>query len=312
MLRIVKLKNDTADDAVWVGQTILMGAYYTLNESEISIWQTNSTVFADVGNGNLIVNDGTDDIIDPTIGWSWLLGDIMPKSDLGDKLAIHSSTKPAIAGKEFYLVWTGAGDDVSGSPPTIADGTMLQFSMTTGIPEVTIEARFAPDFGDVYIHEGYAKWEGGGLGDYISASVIADPTQLQTSVNLDLEISDNWVKYASGGVGTGTHGFAGNPVLIKRSKSKDGDWDYDTVNGLTPNVSGTGLYKISDIEREVHKYINKIPTPGNSYGYTILTSDETAELPVGYFLRIIVYNVSNTVWDASVFMEVYREQTASS
>ncbi len=235
---------------------------------------------------------------------------LLPFSDLGNKLAIHSSTKPAITDKDFYLVWTGAGDDVSGSPVTIADGPMLQFSMEPGTATVSVEARFAPEFGDVYIHEGYAKWDNAGLGDYMNASVVTDATQLQTTINLDLEIVDNWVKFATGGAGTGTHGFAASPVLLKRTKSKDGDWNYDEINGLTPNILGTGLYKISDIEREVHKYINKIPTFGSSYGYTNLTSDETAYLPPGYFLRITVHNISNTTWNACVFMEVFREQTA--
>ncbi len=139
---------------------------------------------------------------------------------------------------------------------------------------------------------------------------MASPTLLQPAVNLDLEITDNWVHLAAGGPGTGTHGFAASPVLLKRSKSMDGHWDYDEVNGLTPNMAGTGLYKISDIERAVHRYINKIPTRGSSYGYTTLTSDESAWLPPGYFIRVTAHNVSDTAWNACVFMEVFREQTA--
>lgn len=234
----------------------------------------------------------------------------LPFSELGNKLAIHSSTKPSKAGKEYYLVWTGAGDNVTGSPVTLGDGELMQFALDVSIPKHSIDVKFASDFGDVYIHEGYAKWENGGIGDHICAAVIASPTALQTSVNLDLEIVNNWVKYASGGAGTGTHGFAATPILLKRSKSTDGDWDYDSVNGLVPNSLGTGMYKISDVERAVHKYINKIPTFGNSYGYTRLTSDETAFLPQGYFLRVTAHNVSDTKWTASIFMEVFREQTS--
>jgi len=199
---------------------------------------------------------------------------------------------------------------LAGSPQTLGDGEILQFALQPGTPNAFKEVRFSELFGDVYIHEGYAKWEDGGIGDNISASVFADPSPLQTSINLDLEIVDNWVKYASGGPGTGTHGFAGTPVLIRRSKSKDGDWDYDTVNGLLPNIAGTGGYKISDVEHVVHKYMNRIPTFGSSFGYTRLTSDETAYLPPGYFLRIHAYNVSDTAWTACVFIEVFREQTA--
>lgn len=121
---------------------------------------------------------------------------------------------------------------------------------------------------------------------------------------------DNWVVSASGSPSNATHGFAGNPILIPRTKSKDGDWDYDPVNGLVPNLNGTGAYKISSIERVVHKYINHIPTHMDSYGYTRLTSDEAAYLPPGYFLRIIIENRSDSNWNCCLFMEVYREQTA--
>jgi len=235
---------------------------------------------------------------------------LLPFSELGNKLAIHSSAKPAKDSKEFYLVLTGAGDDVTGSPSLLGDGELIQFTLAAGTPSKSIEVKFAPEYGDVYIHEGYAKWESGGIGDYITASVIAEPTMLQTAINLDLEIINNWVKLAAGGPGTGTHGFAATPILIRRSLSKDCDWDYDEINGLVPNTLGTGEYKISDIERSVHRYINKIPTDGSSYGYTQLTSDETAYLPPGYFLRITAYNISDTAWNCSVFMEVFRERTA--
>jgi len=235
----------------------------------------------------------------------------LPLSELGNKLAIHSSTKPAPPGnKEFYLVWTGAGDDVQSTPNVIGDGQMLQFTLTTGKPTESIEVHFSPDFGDVYVHEGYAKWENGGAGDYLEADVIASATPLQTVANKDLEIVDNWVKLAAGGPGTGTHGFAASPTLIKRSKSKDGNWDFSAETGLVPNISATGLYKISDIERAVHHYFNKIPTRGNSYGYENLTSDESAWLPPGYFIRVTANNVSDSDWLACVFMEVFREQTA--
>ena len=313
MSRIVKVKNNTGADATWVGQTITAGQYHDIPLADIVGWTSNDSVFMSVGNGGLIVNKGadiTDDIPNATDAWNWMLGDTMPMSDLGNKLAIHSSTKPAQANKEFYLVWTGAGDDLTTTPHTIADGPLLQFDLTNGTPNVSVDVYFSPDFGDVYIHEGYAKWENGGTGDHIDANIIASPSQFQTMANLDLEIVDNWVTYAAGGPGTGTHGFAATPILLKRTKSMDGDWNYDDINGLTPNMAGDGLYKISDTERAVHRYINKIPTRGSSFGYTTLTSDESAWLPPGYFVRITAHNVSDTTWNADVFMEVFREQTA--
>ena len=133
-------------------------------------------------------------------------------------------------------------------------------------------------------------------------------TPVQDAQNLDLVIEDDWIKYSPSGPGTGTHGFGGSPVLVPRSFSKDGDWDYDGTN-LTPNFTSTGGFKISSIERNVHRYINKIPCCGSCPTYFSMSSDETTELPAGYFLRINVHNVSNGTWHADVIMEMYRERT---
>jgi len=52
---------------------------------------------------------------------------------------------------------------------------------------------------------------------------------------------------------------------------------------------------------------------GTSATYFTMTSDETAELLVanGYFIRITIRNESNSAWNASVLMEIYRERTTS-
>ncbi len=228
----------------------------------------------------------------------------LPFSPLdGKKLAVHQSTKPQIDGITTYAVWGGAGDN-----GVIGDGELLDFELTPGKASETKTVEYSGTHGRVWVHEGYLKFEGGGHGDYISADILAKATALQTSVNLDLEITDNWVHLAAGGPGTGTHGFAGTPVLIPRPFSKDGDWDYDGTT-LSPNVAGTGEYKISDIIRTVHRYFNKIPCCGTCSAFFSMTSNETTEMPAGYYMEITAFNNSNTTWMASVIMEIYRQRT---
>lgn len=233
-----------------------------------------------------------------------------PISDIDNiKVAVHPSYKPFVEGKTTYAVWSGAGDNTTTGD--IGDGNTLEFNMTTGTALVTKDIKFHPDNGRVWIHEGYLKFEGGGSGDYICATFVSEPTPLQTSVNLDLEITDNWIHFAAGGAGTGTHGFADADkiALIPRDFSQDGDWDYDGTN-LTPNVGGTGAYKISDIERDVHTFINHIPCLGSSQTFFSMSSDETAELVANYFIRVSAHNISDTNWTAAAIMEIYRERTA--
>lgn len=238
----------------------------------------------------------------------------LPRSDLdNEKLSVHPSYKPNVPGKTTYAVWTGSGDDLSSSPPQIGKGPLLDFHMETqtGSPLVTqiVEKRveFAPEFGGVWIHEGYMRFENGGHGDFLCSEIQSYATALQTQANLTLYVDGDWVKYAIGSPNPATHGFAGTPVLVPRTFSNDGDWDYDGTN-LTPNLAGTGEYKISTKEQVVHRYFNRIPACGSS-PYFSFTSDETAYLPPGFFIVIRAHNASNTAWDASIMLEIYRERT---
>ena len=224
---------------------------------------------------------------------------------------MHSSPKPYVPGKRTYAVWTGCGDDIAGDD--IGDGPMVHLDAEAGVATKHVDVKFLPDAGRVWIHEGYLMFDNGGEGDFMSADIRAYATPLQQSVALDLELVDNgkgsnWVVFASGGPGTGTHGFNGTPVLLPRSFSHDGHWNYDGTN-LTPAPAQDGDFNICDAEMIVHRYINRIPTTGSSYGYFTMSSNETTELPAGYYMRIIQHNVSDTVWHASVIMEIYRERT---
>lgn len=322
MSRIVKLKNATGADRAWHGQTIIAGEYHDIS-METTEWANDTEVFASVGSGDLIVCTGmgiSDDISDSVKAWNWVLGDTLPISQtLEGKLAVHSSSKPEPNGIQTFAVWTGSGDDLTDGVPaedSIGNGDLLMFNMNYdagGAHTTSKDVFFDPRHGRVWIHEAYLKFEGGGIMDNLTAMVMAPATALQQAASLDLEVSiDNWVTYATGGAGTGTHGFAASPALVPRPYSKDGDWDWDGTN-LTPNVTGTGGYKISDIERKVHQYFNKIPLNGSSATYFTMSSEETAELMAasGYFIRIDVRNESNTAWNVSVIMEIFRERTSS-
>lgn len=74
MSRIVKVKNTKVTSDTWVGQSIGPNEYFVVPESELSKWSSNAKVFSDIGNGNLLVNNGDSDIADPTLGYQWLNG----------------------------------------------------------------------------------------------------------------------------------------------------------------------------------------------------------------------------------------------
>ena len=146
----------------------------------------------------------------------------------------------------------------------------------------------------------------------MNAEVVSEPTPVQTAANLDLVVDGvtSAITYSPSGAGTGTHGFAdaAQIVLIPCSYSKNGGWDYDGTN-LTPNMSNSGAYKLSTNEEIVHRYMNKISCRGSCPSYFSMTSDETSEILQNYFLRMSAHNISNTTWNSSVIMELYRERT---
>lgn len=245
----------------------------------------------------------------------YIAASALPYSELDDtnnrKLAVHPSYKPAIDGTT-YAVWTGCGDyiDPLGVDPSIlGGGELLHFDMVPETPVNTIDIKFDhAAFGRIWIHEAYLKFSGGGNGDYVSSDIMASGANvIDHTVSLDLILVGDLVKYAPGGPGTGTHGFASTPTLLPRTFSHDGSWNYDGVS-LTPNMDDTGDYHISTVEQSVHRYVNKIPTYGEC-PYFSMSSDETAEINNGYFIRADVHNVSNTAWHLSVIMEIYRERT---
>ena len=238
----------------------------------------------------------------------------LPKSTIdGNKLAVHTSAKPEIEGINTYAIWSGSGDDLNDLAGGNGQGPLTQIQTEIGVPESYVDIEFNPAYGRVWIHEAYIKFTGGGTGDYMSSVIYAYGVPLQQAVGLDLVVVDNYITYSALGPGTGTHGFADpNKIsLIPRTFSKDGDWDYDAINGLAPNFTGTGLYKMSDIDQPVHRFINKVPCYGNCASYITMSSDETSEMMSGYFARMTAHNVSNTEWHISAIMELYREVTYS-
>jgi len=236
------------------------------------------------------------------------VSEMIPTSDAGHKLIVHSTPRPMTDNNTLYSYWTGSGDDVvnhiiGGGPPII-------FSLTVGVPSVAIDVEFDMTFGNVYIHEGAFLWKNASVGDYVSAEVIARASPITTAVSHDLIIdSDNYILYSPGGPGTGTHGFAGTPHLLPRPFSKDGDWNYDGVS-LTPNFSKTGGYKINSQEHIIHRFMNKVMLIGSSYNYMRMVSHESTQVYAGYFIRITCHNVSNTAWEGAAMVSAFRDSTA--
>lgn len=314
-MKTIIINNISGVDKTYAGQSILDTESYTLQTGEHSSFSKDSNLFADVGSGAVQIGNGTT-YFDATTGWEWLTGEYV-KAEItqiaglnSKKIAAHTSTKPIIDGKTFYATWAGAGDDMTTGEP--GAGPLAHVQVATANSEVSQDAFFHPDNGKVHIFDGYLQWQDAAPGDHICVEVRALPTTLQQAVNLDLVVDvDGWISYSTGGPGTGTHGFAATPSLIVRSFSKDGQWDYDTVNGLTPNFTNTGEYKISTDDKLVHRFVNHLPIIGNSYGMFALDSSEATEVPPGLYVRLRGITGANATGSLHITsaMMLWREVT---
>jgi hypothetical protein len=232
-------------------------------------------------------------------------------SEVGSKkLWVHSSPKPEVEGKQFLVQYTGVGD--MGNDTGAGSPTILDIQANEAEKEVILHFDNTEMNCDVYIHNANFIWENAGFGDSFSIEMHAGPTSLQTLVNKDLELvnfgAGNFIKFATGGPGTGTHGFAANPVLIKSLK-KTGYWDYNSMSGLVPNLTQEGGFNISDVDINVVKYVNNVPVYGTNLSYTTLSSYDTAWIPPGYNMRLKCYNVSGNHWKLLMYMTMFREKT---
>lgn len=312
------ITNNSGEDKTYAGQTVVDGESYTLQIADFLTFREDEDLMVDIASGNTIVSNATDDY-DAITGWGLITGSfvsakIEQKSDSqGEKIAAHVSSKPMIPGKAFYATWTGAGDDVSGGAQDgeIGGGDPLTFKFANGDTQLTRQARFHPMHGDFYIHDGYIKWKGAHIDDSITVRICADATTLQPYANLDLVVdAEGWVSYSTGGPGTGTHGFAATPSLIPRTFANDGDWNYSTAAGLSPNFTKTGKYKMNTSEKVVHTFVQRMPLIGDADNYMKLYSEESTLMPSSYFMDIVVDcpDGSDTL-EAATIIYAYRQKT---
>ena len=76
MAKIIKLYNNTSSEGIWAGQTIGSFQYYQIQPGEVIKFSNDAKVFMDIGDGTLLVNDGSDNFADPIKGWNYLSGNL--------------------------------------------------------------------------------------------------------------------------------------------------------------------------------------------------------------------------------------------
>jgi hypothetical protein len=89
-----KFKNNKEVADVWCGMTIEAGVYYEIQPSELIRWQNDSKVLSDIGSGDGVMNNGSEDITDVATAINFLKDeDTTPRDSDGALLARQKVTQ---------------------------------------------------------------------------------------------------------------------------------------------------------------------------------------------------------------------------
>ena len=152
----MRIKNNTQNSGVWAGQTIEAATYYTIPASELSAWQINSQVLTEIGSGNLVMNNDSQDITIVADALAYLLG-TGPKD-----VTVTSQTAFAaknVGTKKLYKRVTG-----------------ISQALTTGSNNVIFTVPYP------WVKITGAQLIGGELGDTVSLYILDSTTGTYTTV----------------------------------------------------------------------------------------------------------------------------------
>jgi hypothetical protein len=141
-----KVKNNKEINDIWCGQEIISQEYYILQSIEEVNWANNSKVLSDIGSGNLIVNNGINDITDTAEAINFL------KNLLPIETKVVSQIVPPFA-EPTYRTKFNAIDNIITVP--VNESTVIDYRLTT----------------EKYVSGGCIIIQNAEFGDYITAEV---------------------------------------------------------------------------------------------------------------------------------------------
>lgn len=258
----MKIKNNTGSVGTWTGQQIQSGEYYLMEAGEINKWASDSTVLSDISNGNLILNDGVEDILDVATAVQALMSlknnvQIEGVKIDRDRLLVGDNRVPP--GYTLYL--TGKSDDISNG--AYGAGSNLKFSSSNTIEYFQLLNHY-------FIIGARAIWENCSIDTNFNAKLIA-PATIATETTGDF-VKDNlggpYNRYRPVSAGTGSWSMDlsqkhTNTNILKAvpvpQEGNTGWFDYDSdTNIITPNYNQQGGYHLYDFDITLHNFANGV------------------------------------------------------
>lgn len=134
MSKIIRVYNNSGANNTWVGQLVSADSFVELTEDEGRLWSDDNDVFQDIGAGDLVINDGSNDFTDPTDGFKWLAGNDTPprtKEGIWQQVLVAPSQLEGNKGINWVTsVYIEAGADYE-ETMTVPDGSTFILNWVT-------------------------------------------------------------------------------------------------------------------------------------------------------------------------------------
>jgi hypothetical protein len=88
---MIQVKNNKAESDTWAGMQINPTEYYEIQKTELQKWQNDTKVLVDVASGDLIINNGTDDILDVAAAINHLKQIIVTEVDIDGRQIVRAA-----------------------------------------------------------------------------------------------------------------------------------------------------------------------------------------------------------------------------
>jgi len=309
-----KVKNNTAEVHTWCGQEIQAGQYYEIPETDIERWKNDAQVFEDVGNSNLIVNDGTKDFTNTVEGWNFLCGNELKTFD--ERTVVYQTSRPL----STIICFTSEGDDIN-DVTKVWGGQAMSIIHEIGNPmQQNIIVDFNVKENKTYIHEGYVLWRESNF-DSICLEVIPTLTAYTPGTNTFFNLYAGFLIVPAAGDGQ----INVQPQDIRlveipldpATGSRDtAFWNADYDEGshqfynITAAPMGNGVYNMFAAEYVLNRFVNKFLLLGN--GFLMLQTAESTQIGHGMRLRMgLCTNAPDHVWRCSCCLTMHRAKTVS-
>jgi len=313
-VRVLRLYNDTGDVLTVNGITLQPNAYTTIPTDKIENWVHEDEIIEMIVNGDIIVNDGSEDLPNVNEAINWLKNSTVFVGN-----SVHQT--PRKKGHTTYF--TSSGDNQSSIKAVGNSDQCLAIYCPPGESEGEAYVDFNIIENNTWIREGYVQWVEC-KGELITCEIVPRVADVEVGSNTSYNIYGGYLVIPAAGDGTAViNSDISDPMgpLVYMPLDEFGnraaafwnavyDPDQEKFTNIVPAPAGDGEYNIFSVEVPLSRFVNKVSLSGD--GQLPLKSDDSAEVGHGMRFKLsgkTIVGPPDHAWKVSAVLSLYREKT---